>query len=297
VEVRDVRRELLFARTFADAPPGAGLLYEDSSGALALAVNRGDAARELGIELDQPQDVNSEGSRARITAAEPDVVCVCAFGALIKEPLLSRYPMLNVHPSLLPRWRGAAPVERALMEGDAETGVTIFRITEGLDSGPIALARSEPIHPDDTAGTLASRLASLGGSLLIEALDRLESGTLEFLDQGEDGASYARKIDPAERRLDHRRSALELERVVRALTPRVGAYVVLPGGEHLGVTSARVTDEALEPGALVAREGRLLLGCSNGALELVEVHPAGKRPMPAEDWLRGHGVPERVETP
>ena len=147
--------------------------------------------------------------------------------------------MLNVHPSLLPRWRGAAPIERALMAGDTVTGVTIFQITAGLDSGPIALLRHEPIRPDDTAGTLAARLAPLGAHLLVEALDGHEAGALELTEQPEEGVTYADKIDPAERRLDPGRPAEELERVVRALTPAIGAYLELEGGERLGVSAAR----------------------------------------------------------
>ena len=119
-----------------------------------------DAARELGIELEQPTSVNDDEVRARIAGAGPQVVCVCAFGALIKDPLLSDHPMLNVHPSLLPRWRGAAPVERAIMAGDRRTGVSIMRLTAGLDSGPVCRQQAEPIEPRDTYGTLAGRLRS-----------------------------------------------------------------------------------------------------------------------------------------
>src|SRR5436305_595764 len=118
-----------------------------------------DTARALGIELDQPPSVNEEAARERIAAADPETVCVVAFGALIKEPLLSDYPVLNVHPSLLPRWRGAAPIERAIMAGDAETGVSIMRLTAGLDSGPVCLEQAEPVAPDDDYWTLSPRLA------------------------------------------------------------------------------------------------------------------------------------------
>src|SRR3954471_2061653 len=130
-----------------------------------------DAARELGIELLQPASVNSDEARAAIASADPGAVLICAFGALIKEPLLSEHPMLNVHPSLLPRWRGAAPVERAIEPGDAVTGVSIMRPTEEMDAGPVCLQREEPIRPGDDYGSLAPRLATLGGDLLVEALD------------------------------------------------------------------------------------------------------------------------------
>src|SRR3954449_3974758 len=131
-----------------------------------------DAARDLGIELLQPESVNSEEARAAIAAVKPDAVLICAFGALIKEPLLSEHPMLNVHPSLLPRWRGAAPIERAIEAGDEVTGVTIMRPIAELDAGPICLQRDEPILSADDFGSLAPRLAELGGELLVEVLDR-----------------------------------------------------------------------------------------------------------------------------
>jgi methionyl-tRNA formyltransferase len=254
------------------------------------------AARELGIELLQTANVNDQDSLAAIQTSAPEVICVCEFGQLIKEPLLSSYLMLNVHPSLLPRWRGAAPIERALMAGDRETGVTIFRITAGLDSGPVALAAAEPIHPGDTAGTLSARLAVLGGALLVEALDRAEGGTLELIEQDEDASTYASKIVADERRLDPQRSAAELERVVRALTPAVGAYIAFPGGERLGVCAARAVEETVTPGELRATDRRVLVGCGEGALELLEVRPPGGRAMPAADYLRGHRLPERVES-
>jgi methionyl-tRNA formyltransferase len=254
-----------------------------------------DAARELGIELLQAASVNEPEAFAAIEAVAPEAVCVAEFGQLIKEPLLSRYLILNVHPSLLPRWRGAAPIERALMAGDGETGVTIFEIEAGLDSGPIALAEREQIQPDDTAGTLSARLAKVGGTLLVQALERAESGTLELTPQQEDGVTYADKIDPAERRLDLSRPAAEVERRLRALTPQVGAFLALPEGERLGVGSARAVDEPLESGQ-ISRDGeRLLVGCAEGALELLEVQPPGKRPMAVAAYLRGHRLPERAE--
>jgi len=245
-----------------------------------------EAARVLGIELLQPEDVNAEEARERIAAAAPDRVCICAFGALIREPLLSEQDMLNVHPSLLPRWRGAAPIERAIEAGDEETGVTIMRPTAEFDAGPICLQRADSIRPDDDYGSLAKRLAELGGELLVEVLD-LQPPCHE---QPETGATYAKKIEPEDRRLDPQRMAGELERRVRALTPHVGAYLELASGERLGVLRLELAPEAdVEPGELALRDGRLLYGASSGALELLEVQPAGKRAMDAAAWVRGHG--------
>jgi methionyl-tRNA formyltransferase len=243
--------------TRPDAPKGRGR----SVGPPPVA----ECARRLGLELDQPQAVNEDAARERIAAARPEALIVCAFGALIKEPLLSDHEILNVHPSLLPRWRGAAPLERAIMAGDGETGVSIMRLTAGLDAGPVCLAAAEPIRPDDTYGTLAERLEGLGADLLIRALDERPP----FAQQDEAGVTYAEKIGPQDRTLDLSRPAAENDRVVRALTPHIGARIELPGGELLGVRAARVGD--------------------GGALELLEVQPAGGRPMAYADYVRGHG--------
>ncbi len=216
-----------------------------------------DAARALGLPLDQPESVNAPEALARIAGAAPDVVVVCAFGALIKEPLLSDHDVLNVHPSLLPRWRGAAPVERALMAGDEETGVCIMRLTAGLDEGPVCRRGVEPIAPDDTYGTLAPRLEQLGGDLLLDALDG-GPGSWEWEEQPEEGVTYAEKVGPADRTLDPATSPAERERVVRALSPHIGARVQLEDGSFLGVQRARVGED--------------------GELELLEVQPPGGRP-------------------
>ena len=247
------------------------------------------AARALGLDLAQPDDVNDGEARARIAAVAPDVVLVCAFGALLREPLLSEHDMLNVHPSLLPRWRGAAPIERAIMAGDAETGVAIMGVTAGLDSGPVCLVEREPIRSDDTFGTLSARLAALGGELLVRALDERPA----FAEQPEDGVTYAEKISAEDRMLEPRSSsAAELERTVRALSPHVGARLALPGGSgHLGVWSARLAAPAArEPGTLGNEGGRLVLATAAGALELLSVQPPGRRPMSAADYLRGHAL-------
>jgi methionyl-tRNA formyltransferase len=190
---------------------------------------------------------------------------------------------VNVHPSLLPRWRGAAPIERAIMAGDAETGVSIMCLTAGLDSGPVCVQASEPIAPTDTYGTLSARLQDLGGELLVRTLDE----RLPFREQDEAGATYAPKIEPADRRLDPGRPAMELERVVRALTPHVGAYIELADGGRLGVREAAVVPAGPPAGTLSLDGPRPVLGCAVGALELVVVHPPGRRAMAGEDYLRG----------
>ncbi len=275
-------------------------------------------ARALGIPLAQPESVNDPQARALIARAGrsedagagaeggPQTLVVCAFGALIKEPLLSEHEILNVHPSLLPRWRGAAPIERAIMAGDESTGVSIMRLTAGLDSGPVCLHSSDAIRPGDTYGSLAQRLAEIGGELLVRALQEAPP----FVEQAEQGATYAEKIGAADRLLDPSRPAVELERVVRALSPHIGARVGLADGTFLGVHRASLlasgpTGGDADPGGaeaqrgglaggVMARDGRLLLACTPGVLELLEVQPPSRRAMDAADYLRGRESPGRL---
>jgi methionyl-tRNA formyltransferase len=264
-----------------------------------------EAARELGLELHQTPDVNSDQSLGAIRAAKPEAIVVCAFGQLIKEPLLSEFLMLNVHPSLIPRWRGAAPIERALMEGDERTGVTIMRVTAGLDSGPVALAEEVSVDGDDDYSSLSNRLAAAAGELVVRALDLLREDRLDFIEQDDAHATYAEKISPEERRLDPDRPVDELERQVRALTPHVGAYLELEGGSRLGVRSAQAGDVSAtgsaetdsgssDPGTIVAEGDGLMLIGQDGVLRLEVVQPAGKKPMSAADFLRGHDPPTKA---
>jgi methionyl-tRNA formyltransferase len=266
------------AVTRPDRPKGRGRKLASPPVALA--------ARELDIDVIQPESVNGEEACARIEAEDPEAVCVCAFGALIKEPLLSDYEILNVHPSLLPRWRGAAPIERAIEAGDAETGVSIMRPTAELDEGPVHLQRREPIAEDDDYGSLAGRLAVLSGDLLLDVLDK----SPEPRPQPEEGVTYASKIERHERALDPALPADQLARKIRAFNPHIGTYLELPDGERLGVRRARLTDDAAsthEPGEVFAEDGRVLLATGQGALALLEVQPPGGRAMDAAAWLRG----------
>ncbi|HWI22004.1 MAG TPA: methionyl-tRNA formyltransferase [Baekduia sp.] len=222
-------------------------------------------AQELGIELFQPQDINAPESVERIEAAAPQELVVCAFGALIGEPLLTRYAPLNVHPSLLPRWRGAAPIERALMAGDRETGVSIITLVEELDAGPIGAQAVEPITPEDNYGTLHPRLEALA----VELLDEVLTQRPEFVAQAESGITYAEKITAADRTLDPARPAQENVNIVRALSPHIGARLALEDGTFLGVHEAAAN--------------------TDGSLQLIRVQPAGGRPMAYTDYARGHG--------
>jgi methionyl-tRNA formyltransferase len=225
-----------------------------------------DAAGELGLPLLQP-DALDAAAVARVAAAEPDALIVCAYGAIVREPLLSAYPILNVHPSLLPRWRGAAPIERAIMAGDEETGVSIMELVEELDAGPVQLQEALPINPDDTYGDVAPRLVQLGAELLLRALDAVADGTLTAVPQPDEGVTYAEKITAADRDLDPAAPPKAQHDQVRALAPHIGARLRLDDGTVLGVRRTRIADD--------------------GSLELLEVQPPGGKPMPYDAYLRG----------
>jgi methionyl-tRNA formyltransferase len=254
-----------------DAPQGRGRRLTAPPVALAAA--------ELSLEVIQPASVNTPETLAAIRASGAELAVVCAFGALIREPLLSELEILNVHPSLLPRWRGAAPIERAIMAGDRETAICIMRLTAGLDSGPICLQETVPIGPEDDYATVARRLQDVGGELLVRAITERPP----FTEQPADGITYAEKITAQDRHLHpESTSARELERTVRGLSPHIGAYLQSDDGQRLGVWAAR----AVAGGST----GPRYVSCADGVLELLSVQPPGKRRMDAADWARGLGA-------
>ena len=254
-------------------------------------------AKERGIAIHQPENVNEPEGFEPILAQAHEAITVCAFGAIVKEPLLSAAPSFNVHPSLLPRWRGAAPIERAIAAGDSETGVTIMRLVEELDAGPVCAQERVPIGENDDYGLISAQLAQLGGTMLVDALTAAQEGKIHWREQL-DGAeqsevTYAEKIVREDRRLDPRtRGAAELAQTVRALNPHIGAFLATASGDPLRVRRARVSHEAVSPGEVVMLDGRLLVGTTDQALELLEVQPAGGKAMDVESFLRGNEAPE-----
>jgi methionyl-tRNA formyltransferase len=250
-----------------------------------------DAAAGLGIELLQTADVNAAESRERLLAAGAEIGVVCAFGQLIGTELLAATELLNLHPSLLPRWRGAAPIERAIMAGDEVTGACVIRVTADLDAGPVAACESTPIGPADDYGSLAKRLAGIGARLLAAVLDQRATGALEPVEQAADGVTYAEKIEPGERRVDPGGEAEAEARRIRALTPHIGAFVRLDDGSRLGLRDPLVRSGGTAPGEFAATGDALVLGCRAGALEIGSVQPPGRRWMSAGEYLRGHGLP------
>ncbi|MGZ4430751.1 MAG: methionyl-tRNA formyltransferase, partial [Gaiellales bacterium] len=234
------------------------------------------AARELGLPLIRTEDASAQPPEASAGA-------VVAFGQILRDPLLSAYPLVNLHPPLLPRWRGAAPVERAIMAGDTETGVAAMRVVAALDAGPVYAQERFPIGPDDDAGAVYGRALELGVPLLERAL----LGELEPVPQPREGVSYAPKLTPADRVLDWTRPAQELWRRIRALSPHIGARTELDG-RSLVIWRARPVDDALEAGQV---RPPLVIGCGVGALEVLELQPAGGRRMTTPEYLRGLRMP------
>ncbi len=254
-------------------------------------------AKERALAVHQPESVNEPAGFEPILAAAPEAITVCAFGAIVKEPLLSSAPSFNVHPSLLPRWRGAAPIERAIAAGDTQTGVTIMRLVEELDAGPMCAQERVPIGENDDYGSISARLAELGGKMLVDALTAAQAGGLEWRDQL-DGASetditYAEKIVREDRQLDPRsQTAEQLTHKIRALNPHIGASLATASGDPLRVRRARVSHEAVAPGEVLTSDGRLIVGTTELALELLEVQPAGGKAMDVESFLRGNEAPK-----
>lgn len=245
------------------------------------------AAEELGLPLWRPDSINEAGTLDALEALNVVAVCVVGFGQILRERLLATWPCINVHFSILPAYRGAAPVERALMDGCTETGVTIMRMDAGLDTGPIIAIGRIDVGVDDDAGSLLQRLAVRGAELLDVALGELEAGTLTMTDQPADGVSLAPKITDADIALDFTESPERAANRIRALSPHIGAACLIDG-QRFKVWAARPAEAVdMHPGVLRVEDGRLLVPCGDGALELLEVQPPGRSRMRAADFLRG----------
>ena len=246
-------------------------------------------ADALGIPVWTPKSPGDPDFLAALREAAPDCCPVVAYGALLPLEALTipRYGWVNLHFSRLPAWRGAAPVQHAVLHGDAETGATTFRIDAGLDTGPILAGLREPIHSDDTAGSVLDRLSSLGADLLVSTMDGIEDGSLIGTAQPDSGATYAPKLDPDDARIDWSAPAVAIDRLVRACTPAPGAWTTFRG-ERLGLGPVRIADAAMgAPGELRAGKAEVIVGTGSMAVVLGEVRPQGRRAMPAADWARG----------
>jgi len=283
------RHEVVAVLTRPDAPVGRGRTLTPSP------VKQ--AALEAGVEVltGRPRDPELQ---ARLRSLDLDAAPVVAYGALLPAELLEvpRHGWVNLHFSVLPAWRGAAPVQHALIAGDEVTGATTFRIEEGLDTGPVFGSFTELVRPRDTAGDLLERLATAGAELLVRTLDGIEDGELVAVPQPAEGVSRAPKLEVADAQVRWERPAYAIDRLVRGCTPAPGAWTTLPDGSRLGLGPVEVVDDVLDlaPGELRVGRRDVLVGAGSGAVRLGLVTAPGKRPMPAPDWARGARLTERV---
>jgi methionyl-tRNA formyltransferase len=276
------RHDLVAVVTRPDAPSGRGKKLTASPVAQRAA--------ELGIEVLKPQRPRDEEFVARLAELAPDCCPVVAYGALLPQRVLDipQHGWVNLHFSLLPAWRGAAPVQHAILAGNKTTGATTFRIVLELDAGPVFATVTEPIRPDDTAGDLLHRLSVSGARLLVTTLDGIEDGSLTPTPQPEsDGQlSYASKISVDDARIDWKQPADVVDRLIRACFPAPGAWTTFEG-ERFKINSARISDAVLPPGVLDVTKRSVRVGTGTQALALGEVQAQGKKPMAAADWARG----------
>jgi methionyl-tRNA formyltransferase len=244
-------------------------------------------AEALGLPVRHPASLKGAEAQAEFAALDADVAVVVAYGLILPQPVLDapRKGCLNIHASLLPRWRGAAPIHRAIMAGDAETGICIMRMEAGLDTGPVLLRKETAIGPEETTGELHDRLSALGAGAIVEALDRLDMLTPQV--QPEAGVTYAQKIDKAEARIDWSRDAEEIDRTIRGLSPFPGAWT-MAGGRRVKLLRSGLAEGTGAPGEVLA-EGKI--ACGTGAIAIRQVQPEGKGPMSAEEWWRGARLP------
>jgi methionyl-tRNA formyltransferase len=302
---------LLFAGTPAVAVPSLNALLGSRHEVVAVLTRpdaragRGRAlhpspvkerALEAGLEVLTPTSPRDESFRVRLAELEVDAAPVVAYGALLPPSVLEvpRHGWINLHFSVLPAWRGAAPVQHAIIAGDEVTGATTFRIEQGLDTGPVLGTLTESIRPRDTAGDLLARLADAGSGLLVRTLDALEDGILRAIVQPPDGVSHAPRLEVGDALVQWQRPAHVVDRLIRGCTPAPGAWTLLPDGYRLGLgpvlPDAEVGD--LGPGTLrVTRDG-VHVGTGSHAVRLGTVTPAGKKTMPAADWARGARLPD-----
>jgi len=276
--------EVKLVVTQPDRPAGRGMRSAES------AVKQ--FARKHALDVYQPYGMKDAQSVTPIVAAGAELLVVAAYGLILPQALLDSAPhgALNIHASLLPRWRGAAPIQRAILAGDREIGVTIMKMDAGLDTGPMLAQRAVPISEDDDAGTLHDKLAALGAEMIVAAVADVAAGTARFTPQPSDGITYAHKIEKRESTLDWQCAARDLARAVRAFRPAPGAATTF-GGEALKVWRAREVEGTGAPGKVLrADEREIVIACGAGALAVSELQRAGGRRLSAADFLRGQPI-------
>jgi methionyl-tRNA formyltransferase len=278
----DSQHEIVLVLTQPDRPGGRGMRVIQSE-VKQLAMRRG-------LQTYQPQSLKTAEAQDRIRAVQADAMVVAAYGLLLPGPILEAFPLgcINIHASLLPRWRGAAPIQRAILAGDDRTGISIMRMERGLDTGPVYLAREIKIEASDTAGTLHDKLAALGARCIVEALPAIAASALRPAEQDESGASYARKIDKDEAVIDWSRPASEVERKVRAFNPIPGASSMFAGAPIKFWRALAGPGDGGDPGRILESGGdRLIISCGAGTLSAIELQRAGGKRLHTADFLRG----------
>jgi len=284
-EIVSAGHEVVAAYTRAPKPAGRGQAERKSP------VH--EAAEGLGIPVFTPKSLRGEAEQMLFASHAADVAVIVAYGLLLPKPILEapRLGCLNLHGSLLPRWRGAAPIQRAVMAGDAQTGAMVMQMDEGLDTGPVALVDAMPIGPDDTAGDVHDRMMRVGADLMGRALAALERGSLTFTPQAEAGVTYAKKVEKSETRIDFSKSAAEVHNHIRGLSPFPGAWFEIEsGGRPVRVKALRSTLAPGQGAPGTVLDGQLTIACGNGAVRLLSVQREGKGAMDGAAFLRGAAV-------
>jgi methionyl-tRNA formyltransferase len=247
-------------------------------------------AERLKLAILTPKTLKDQDAAGAMRALGADAAVVVAYGLILPKAILDSFPLgcFNLHASLLPRWRGAAPIHRAIMAGDKETGIMVMKMEEGLDTGPVAMAEHSPIAPDATTGELHDKLARLGADLMLRAIGALERGGLQFLPQSEAGVTYARKIDKNETHIDWAQPWHEVHDHCRGLSPFPGAWGEMPGIGRVKILRSTKGDGSGEPGRVL--DDNLTVACGSGAVRIVELQRAGGKPMAAGEFLRGSPI-------
>ena len=285
VEIVGAGHEVVAVYTRAPKPAGRGMELQDTPVARE--------AKRFGIPVLTPATLRTPEAQEAFRAHGADAAVVVAYGLILPKQILETVPLgcFNLHASLLPRWRGAAPINRAVMAGDAVSGVMVMKMEEGLDTGPVALAERVDITADMTAGELHDRLAPLGADLMLRALAALARGALALTAQAAEGVSYAEKIGKGETRIDWSKPAADVHNHIRGLSPFPGAWSELPsdgGGVRVKVLRSTRGEGGGAPGTVL--DGRLTIACGEGAIRILELQRAGKQPMKAEEFLRGNAL-------
>lgn len=285
-ELAGAGHEIAAVYTRAPKPAGRGMELQDTPVARE--------AKRLGLAVLTPKTLRAADAQAEFAGFDADAAVVVAYGLILPKAVLDAVPLgcFNLHASLLPRWRGAAPINRAVMAGDAESGVTVMKMDEGLDTGGMAMMERVAIGPDMTAGDLHDRLAAIGGDLIHRALGALERGSLQIVPQPEAGVTYAEKIGKAETRIDWGKPAQEVHNHIRGLSPFPGAWFEMPGEKgpvRVKVLRATLADGSGVPGTML--DDSLTVACGSGAIRILDLQRAGRQPMKAHEFLRGTTLP------